>query len=127
MRTFTILMVFSLSACASAYVGPRTLESIETDIARLNTQIKAAVGYPRCDTLSDCDAIATGFKPCGGPNRWVAYSKVQSNLGLLQDHANRRIRLEREYISLTGLTSDCAIEIKPNTSCRRSVCEIIAR
>ncbi len=127
MRVLIAFLLITLGACASVSVGPRTLESIEADLDRLDTQIKAAVGYPRCDTLSDCDAIATGYKACGGPDKFVAYSKVQSNLSILQGHANRRVRLEREYISLAGLTSDCAIEVKPNTSCRRGVCEIIAR
>jgi len=130
-RLLTCLFVLSVTACAAApsdqILGPRTLESIQSDLLRLDNQIKAAVGYPRCDTLSDCDVIATGHKPCGGPDRFVVYSKVQSNQGLLRDNANRRVRLEREYNSLANITSDCMIEMKPNVSCRRGVCESIDR
>ncbi len=129
MKRYVVLVIlFSCSACVTEQpVYQRNLEGMELELSSLSRQIKASIGYPRCDSFTDCDALATGYAPCGGPNQFQVYSKKLATESNLRGLALRRVRLEREYISAANLSGVCEIEMKPQLTCRAGLCVKIER
>ena len=124
----TTIAVLALSACATQEAGyAGNLEAMQKELQSLSKQINASIGYPRCDSFTDCGVIATGYAPCGRPDRYVAYSKLLPTASNLRNLALRRVRLEREYNLVANLTGDCQIEIKPTVNCRAGVCTKVER
>ena len=124
--TFIALLCFS--ACATQQATyPQTLESIQEELQSLSQRINASIAYPRCDSFTDCGVIATGYAPCGRPDRYVAYSKQLPTATNLRNLALRRVRLERDYNVAANISGVCQIEIQPSVNCRAGVCKKVER
>lgn len=117
-----------LSACAqqsSAPVYQRNVEGMQAELNSLERQIKAVVGYPRCDSFTDCDALPIGYAACGGPSEYRVYSKQMASVSYLRDLARQRSSLQRAYNSAADIVGTCMIEIKPHLTCRAGTCRKI--
>jgi len=129
MKAFlTTIAMLGLSACATqepGYAG--SLEAMQEELQSLSKQINASIGYPRCDSFTDCGVIATGYAPCGGPNNYKAYSKQLPTATNLRNLALRRVRLERDYNLAANISGVCQIEIQPTVNCRAGVCTKVER
>jgi len=78
-----------------------------------------------CTANSNCNYIAFGSKPCGGPWEYLAYSS-SVNFGALQAMVNEYNQMQNKFNIQTGAISDCMVVTAPNTvGCVNGVCTII--
>ena len=78
-----------------------------------------------CSEDSNCNYIAFGAKPCGGPREYLAFSS-NVDVSELQIMVDQYYTMDNDYNVQTGAASDCAIVGPPtNVDCINGVCTII--
>lgn len=80
-----------------------------------------------CSKDSECDALAFGAKPCGGPWEYLPYSKTSEGADELLETATELRELERQYNEETGVQSDCSLAIRPDTECASGTCVAVKK
>lgn len=111
----------SLVACNRDLVGP----SVSYDKETLNTKyqsIEALVSVRTCADSSACAQIGIGSKPCGGPWRYVVYSRSSVDESELQRRVEDLFAFEKEYNRLHGIGSDCSVAREARPACVRGAC-----
>lgn len=111
---FTLILV-SFSAHAS------------TALKRINTHMTVIKTYAAfdlsCVSDSDCVAIASGQRSCGGPSTFVVTSKNNSFLNEVKRSAGLHTKEERAHNRHNGSVSICAILSAPTPVCEAQVCQ----
>ncbi|CAM4754521.1 unnamed protein product [Rotaria magnacalcarata] len=91
------------------------------DIDAVQKQLKAAVQVEnRCTTSSDCTAVPTGSRACGGPNGYVVYAIKSSNARMIRLLATKTVDLERQYNLDNGVISICSMIMPPTPVCDKT-------
>lgn len=93
-----------------------------SDIALLNREINALVGTPTADSAQACAVVGYGSKPCGGPSRWLIYSRQVTDDEILLPLVERYNRLTEQFNQQQGLMSDCAVLEPVQTQLINGVC-----
>jgi hypothetical protein len=75
-----------------------------------------------CSATSQCASIAIGAKPCGGPWRYLVYSRVNVNETELRTRVDDLFAFEREYNMRNGVASDCSLAQPANPGCVDGIC-----
>ena len=112
---FTILL-----ACNNDEIKPIT----KSDLENLESQIKDMIGKD-CSNSGQCEVIAFGSKPCGGPWEYLVYSSSSTDPELLIEKVNTYNQLEEEYNQENGIFSDCAFVMPPEVTCADGQCQIV--
>lgn len=94
----------------------KTADQISSEMDAVWTSIVAEVGTPRASNVSQCGALPTGAKACGGPSRYVVYSREVANEERLRELTGSYTALEREWYIVTGAASTCSILLQPDVS-----------
>lgn len=92
----------------------------EEDVARLaamKQEILDFVGDATCTGSADCATIAFGAKPCGGPWRYLVYSKSSVDEEALKDLVDRYNRFNDILNHRHGWYSTCDVISPPATDC----------
>lgn len=78
-----------------------------------------------CSEDSNCNYIAFGAKPCGGPREYLAFSS-NVDVSELQIMVDQYYAMDNDYNIQTNAVSDCAVVGPPtNVDCINGVCTII--
>jgi hypothetical protein len=78
-----------------------------------------------CTENSQCNHIAFGAKPCGGPREYLAFSN-NVDLQVLQTMVDEYYHMDHARNIQTGAVSDCLLVGPPSTvDCVNTVCTII--
>lgn len=91
-------------------------------LAEMRDVIELMVENPVCSDSADCAYIGLGSKPCGGPWRYIIYSKATVNEEALEQRVAEYNEFERIINRRYGLISDCSIPNLPRIGCLDGVC-----
>jgi hypothetical protein len=88
-------------------------------------QIIEYISQFSCAEASNCNYIAFGAKPCGGPREYMVFpNKV--NINTLQTLVDEYYQMDNAHNIQTGAVSDCLLVGPPtNIGCVNNVCTII--
>ncbi|QPF76030.1 hypothetical protein G8A07_25970 [Roseateles sp. DAIF2] len=126
-RIFVLLLLCAsqLSACATPPPPARAASGDEDDSARqLMPRIKTLIGDAPCDSDAQCRTIAVGFKACGGPGSYMAWSTKNVDEARLKDLVQRHAQAERAESERLGRMSDCRLVTDPGAVCRAGRCQL---
>ena len=79
----------------------------EASLVSLEASIRKMIANPRCETDSDCKAIAFGAKACGGPKSYLYYSTRTVDEALLQARVAEYFDLDQKRNSAQRVFSTC--------------------
>ena len=95
------------------------------DHATLDKKYQAVYSLIRdlsCQDSSDCASIGVGSKPCGGPWRYVVYSKATVDEKELMDSVADLNEYEKGYNIQEGISSDCETAPEARPGCVSGKC-----
>jgi hypothetical protein len=107
---------------ASCGGSPDRLAEIGVELDFVWSSMVEEVGTPRATEQSQCAAMAAGAKACGGPTRYIVYSRELSDEARLRELADGFTRLEMEQNKLLNAMSDCSMLIAPPLELVAGVC-----
>jgi len=84
--------------------------------------VEREIGDARCDVDSQCRTVPVGNKPCGGPERWLAWSAMVTNESDLHRRIDQYSLAQARLQRASGLMSNCAIVPDPGATCRAGHC-----
>lgn len=120
--SFTKILLFLpfLFCCSNESEGNQ-----EDDLKELNSlkkEIDQLVATSSCIENSNCDYLAFGSKPCGGPWSYIVFSK-SVNVDLLKEKVAIYYVKESAYNKKWNIVSDCAFAMPPTAlSCVDGKC-----
>ena len=109
LRTAAALAV--VVACAAAHAQ-------RPDEATL-AQIEQLVGTAPCDADDACRVAGLGSRPCGGPERHLAWSAAHTDARALAELTARYADQRRALHEATGRLGTCSILPDPGSRCER--------
>lgn len=109
------LLLTTLTACTAA-PPPKAAE--------LRAALSAEIGDAACDNDTQCRTVAVGYKACGGPAGYLAWSTKRSQDAKISDLARRQGEAEKSESAGNGLMSNCAVVIDPGAVCKSGRCEL---
>lgn len=123
-RLLLLLAVLALPACAQtpppaqAQPQPATLE-----------QIRTLAANPACTSDNQCQALALGATPCGGPEAYLPHSLAHSDPKALQRLVQRYREERRAVHAASGMLSNCRVLPTPAVHCAlpQGVCSTAER
>ena len=121
-RVWTLAVIAMVVACAKP--EDASSQSLEARIAKLDTDIRTAIGTASCTTDAQCAVIPIGQKACGGPAAYLAYSTQGTDLPALKRLATRHTDASKEFNKTSGRMSDCMVLAEPAAVCRAGRCVI---
>ena len=103
--------------------GPETPEERDrADLRLREAKIDRLIGTASCEQEVECQSIAFGVKPCGGPWKYKVYSTRGSDVSTLKREIDA-YKTENEALNKKyGLGSDCRFVSPPAVACRDGVC-----
>ncbi|CAN5863754.1 hypothetical protein BH11PSE12_BH11PSE12_06050 [soil metagenome] len=106
------------AGCASA--SKKTHAATDTDAPALLAAIHAAIGSAPCNDSRQCQSIAVGAKPCGGPEAYFAWSNTQTDGATLTTLVARHKHLREAQNAASGEASNCMMIKDPGAFCQIS-------
>jgi hypothetical protein len=92
--------------------------------AQLSQQIDSLVGDAACDSAAQCRTIAVGAKPCGGPERYVAWSTARTDEKQLKDVVAKHAARRHADNQASRMSSTCMMVTDPGASCSAKRCSL---
>lgn len=89
---------------------------------RLNDAILRLSQPAKCKVDSDCASAPMGVKPCGGPWKYVLYSKTNSKIAKLKTKLADYNKLDQQLNESQQSMSDCSVTLQPNLKCEHFTC-----
>ena len=116
-----MLVCLSLNAKAE-YYGSQVLEDAAAGISQ---KIKNIADLElSCSADSDCLAIESGSRACGGPERFVMTSSKNISLDVLKQLITAETALESHLNTVGEIMSICSMESPPQLECKQSLCSV---
>lgn len=123
---FLISSILLLAACSSDAIpeGSELLANLSdyNDLQQIAILIDHEVGDAAATTLSSCDMIPIGAKPCGGPWGYLVFSKEISNRNELETLAETYRELDHIRNMEEGRGSTCDIARAPTLTIKKGSC-----
>ncbi|WNM19743.1 hypothetical protein [Flavobacterium capsici] len=119
-----------LVACSFLFLSMQCDDDNDSGITpeMLNNKKQEIISYINsfnCSESSNCNYIAFGAKPCGGPREFLTFPS-SVDLPTLQTMVDEYFEMDNAYNIQTGAVSDCAIVNPPSTmDCVNGNCIII--
>lgn len=91
---------------------------------KLKTSIESEISREPCTNAADWEISPLGAKPCGGPEKYIAYPKSKANtlLPKIEEYTQK----VSEYNQKFGITSDCMMPEEPKTIvCKDGIAEFM--
>ncbi len=119
LKSLVFLSFFVLAQCANSDDSTISLSQLENERQEILDYIN---GF---DCTDNCNYIALGAKPCGGPREYLLFPS-SVNLPQLQEMVDGYHELDSLYNIQTGAISDCAVVLPPeNIGCVNGDCIVI--
>lgn len=107
-----IALAAMLIAAAVPLAAPASAPAAAS-LARLEQLIAA----PSCQVDADCAVIGIGSRPCGGPERYAAWSRRVSDEAVLKQAAARHAEVRRQADAAAGIAGTCVVLPQPAVRC----------
>ena len=91
-----------------------TQEQEFQELNNLKNEIELLIAEETCAEDSNCDFIAFGSKPCGGPRSYLTFS-TSINVELLEEKVATYNQKEFIYNNTWGIISDCMAVLPPTS------------
>lgn len=115
------ILLFSMIISCSSNSEP-TQDDEFLELNNLKSEIEQLVTTGNCTETNDCDYIAFGSKPCGGPWSYLIYS-TSIDVELLLQKVEFYNNKEQAYNLKWSVISDCAFVLPPTTiNCENGNC-----
>jgi hypothetical protein len=116
-----------LAAAASLVAGACAQPPAAADPpGSVREQITAEIGDARCSETAQCRTLPLASRPCGGPERYLAWSSARSDGARLAALAERDAAERRAANEQSGLASTCEFRPDPGAQCVASRCVLRA-
>lgn len=102
-------------ACALLCAPLQAQRPDEDTLAR----IQQIVGTARCSSEDQCRTVGLGSRPCGGSERYLAWSTVDTDARELAELAARYAEQRRALNEASGRLGTCQILPEPGVRCER--------
>lgn len=112
-------MAGSLGGCIAAPPPPTPATP-----RSVHAELQGAVADARCDSDAQCRSLPIGYKACGGPASYLAWSTARSDEAKLKRLAQQLTELERAESQRSGMVSDCRVVTDPGAQCAASRCQL---
>ncbi len=121
---YTAFTFLTLLACNSNDLSEDKEVELKK-ITNLEEEIVALAASSVCNDKTECDAIAFGSKPCGGPWSYLVYSN-SIDTDLLKSKVEEFNKMQKEYNTKHGIMSDCAVVMPPSDIiCEDNKCKAV--
>jgi hypothetical protein len=91
----------------------------------LRQMIQAEISDPTAKESSQCNVIAFGSKPCGGPATYLVYSTARSDESKLKSLAREYNELSRKYnLTRPDVMSNCLYVTEPAVQLIDGMCKL---
>ncbi|HEX2009323.1 MAG TPA: hypothetical protein VJN44_00170 [Roseateles sp.] len=114
----------SLAGLACAAPPPPGAGVPAESAALLLPRIRTMVGDAPCDSDAQCRSIGVGFKACGGPAGYLAWSTRNVRQSELEALVRAHVQAERAESERAGMVSDCRYIGDPGAACRAGRCQL---
>ena len=120
-KTIAIMaIVFSCSNSSAI-----SQEEDRNELDQLQTEIELLISKGKCTKNAECDFIAFGSKPCGGPWGYLVYPTT-IDVDLLKIKVADYNQKETAYNKKWGIASDCMMVAPPTgAECIDGICTAI--
>jgi hypothetical protein len=118
----SLVVSFGFSLPAAKAEGPQKIDKNIAQRARLNDEVLRLSQPLKCSADSDCASLPMGSKPCGGPWKYVLYSKKNAKVPALKKKLTDYNKLDQKINEATEVMSDCSVALEPVAKCVKSVC-----
>ena len=108
----TIALLAIVFSCSNN--SERSQEQEFQELNDLKREIELLIAEGTCTENTNCDFIAFGSKPCGGPWNYLIFS-TSINVDLLKEKVATYNQKESIYNNTWGIISDC-MAVSPPTS-----------
>ncbi|WP_372792790.1 hypothetical protein [Lutibacter sp.] len=108
----TIALVAIVFSCTNT--AETTQESEKAELTILQEEIEQLIATEICNENANCDFIAFGSKPCGGPWSYLVYS-TSINIDLLKEKVDTYNKNETAYNIKWSIVSDCMASVPPTS------------
>ncbi len=103
------------------FAPPAWANNDNTEREALAKEIIEMVKDNSCSDNSECRILGFGSFPCGGYERYLAYSS-NINEKELKNKADKYYKLDKEYDAKLGAISICMLMPKPTPVCVNNIC-----
>lgn len=90
----------------------------------LRERIGRTVGQADCDDSAQCRTLPVGWKACGGPAAWVAWSEKTANIADLQVLAEKLTIVQHRQSAQGAGQSNCQYLPDPGAVCVSGRCTL---
>ena len=113
---FLILIVL-ITSCADKSIESFSDEKLDEKIKDTSEKINLLISDVSCDSLSQCNVIKYGHKPCGGPMTYKIFSSKNTNEEEIEQLSEYYFDLTQEYNERHNIPSDCLFVDPPALVC----------
>lgn len=134
--TTLALPFFCLVAMGVAKGAPRrapkdaktlTVEEMTERREVLNEEVMELTRPLTCKSNKDCATLEMGTKPCGGPWKYVLFSKKNKKVSALKKKITDYNKIDQKINEATQVMSDCMMMLPPEPKCLNKVCTDTAK
>lgn len=104
-----------------AITGKEPTVKQDFDFSKARESIEAIINI-EATSASQCKAIAFGDRPCGGPEEFLIYSTLNTDVELLEKLVSEYNYQAERYNLKTGAASICSIEVEPELMLKNGEC-----
>ncbi|MFZ6748835.1 hypothetical protein [Undibacterium sp. Ren11W] len=115
MRPLAKFLIFSGILFATA-----SQANDKSEATQLLEQIRNTIGKAACNDQQQCKTIGIGLKACGGPELYLAWSTLATDVNLLNALSLNYRTLREEQIKAAGEISNCMAIKDPGAYCQIS-------
>lgn len=121
LKLFVLSLILQSFQCEDNNTGSITPEQLSFK----KQEIIDYIASFECNNSENCNTIAFGVKPCGGPVEYLTFPS-SINLNELEAMVESYNQLNLEYNIQTNAVSDCAVVQPPQTvECANGDCVIV--
>ena len=117
-RLLLALSAAVLASCAPTQPNaqPAAPTAPATALAASRALVDAAVSL-QCRSHSECATLPIGARACGGPEGYLAFSTVHSDVARLKQNLARYNQLRKAAVEASGEMSTCQVPVDPGAQC----------
>jgi hypothetical protein len=103
-------------------IAQRSVQELQSLQSELKAAIDSEVGQAKCSGDQQCRTLAIGANPCGGPESYLAYSTLNTDVEQLKNLAEQ-YRITRKTLHVkTGTMGACIVIPEPEVQCKNQQC-----
>lgn len=121
LKLFVLALLLQSFQCNDDSQDPITEEQLNL----MKQEIVDYIDSFECENSENCNAIALGVKPCGGPTEFLTFPS-SVDLNELESMIEMYNQVNTEYNIQTNAVSDCTVVLPPQTmECDNGSCVIV--